>query len=65
MKILENENICWRYHHSTHVNQKSQSYDVWFLGYGERQKEFFVILGHCLPFLPTPPNHPKNQNFEK
>ena len=25
--------------------------------------EFFVILGHFLPF--DPPNNPKNQNFEK
>ena len=25
--------------------------------------EFFVILGHFLPFYPT--NNPKNQNFEK
>ena len=25
--------------------------------------EFFVILGHFLPFYPT--NDPKNQNFEK
>ena len=26
-------------------------------------REFFVILGHFLPF--DPPNNPKNQNFEK
>ena len=25
--------------------------------------EFFIILGHFLPFYP--PNKPKNQNFEK
>ena len=28
-----------------------------------RQTEFFVILGHFLPF--DPPNNLKNQNFEK
>ena len=28
-----------------------------------RWREFFVILGHFLPF--DPPNNPKNQNFEK
>ena len=43
--------------------QKSQSYDVWFLRHGVRQTEFFVILGHVLPFYPT--NNPQNQNFEK
>ena len=26
------------------------------------QQNFFVILGHFLPFYP---NNPKNQNFEK
>ena len=43
-------------HHFTHVCQKSQSYDVWFLRYGLRQT-CFVILGHFLPFYPT--NNPK------
>ena len=28
-----------------------------------QRTEFFVILGHFLPF--DPPNNPKNQNFEK
>ena len=28
-----------------------------------RQTEFFVVLGHFLPF--NPHNDPKNQNFEK
>ena len=62
IKILKNENICWRYHHFTHVYQKSQSYDVWFLRYRVRQAEFFVILGHFLPF--QPPDNPENQNFK-
>ena len=42
---------------------KWQSYNVWFLRYGARQTEFFLILEHFLPFYPT--NNPKNQNFEK
>ena len=46
-----------------HVYQKPQSYEVWLLRYGVRQTEFFVILGHFLPFYP--PNNPENQNFEK
>ena len=62
IKILKNEKNCLRYHHFTHVYQKSQSFDVQILKYGVRQAEFFVILGHFLPF--EPPN-PKNQNFEK
>ena len=49
---------------SLHMCTKSQSYDVWFLRYGARQTEFFVILNHYLPFY-CPPNDPKNQNFEK
>ena len=46
-----------------HVYQKWQSYHVHFLRYGKRQAEFFVFLGHFLPFYP--PNNTKNQNFEK
>ena len=51
IKILKNEKICWRYHHFTHVHQKSQSYDVWFLRYGQN---FLVILGHFLHFSLPP-----------
>ena len=46
---FEKWTICWSYHHSTHVYQKSQSCtvpDIW-----TRPGEFFVILGHFLPFL--------------
>ena len=75
-KFWKNEKNCWKYHHLTHtgvpkiirrchhfthVYQKSQSYDVWFLRYGLQQTGF-VILGHFLPFYPT--NNPK-KNFEK
>ena len=50
IKILKNEKICWRYHHFTHVYQKSQSYDVWFLRYGVRQTKIFVIWAIFCPF---------------
>ena len=53
---------CWIYHHFTQVYQKPQSYHKWFRRNGVRQTEFFVILGHFLPFPPT--NDPENQNFE-
>ena len=62
IKILKNEKICWRYHHFTHVYQKSQSYDVQFLRFRVRQAKFYVILGHFLPF--QPPDNPENQNFK-
>ena len=52
IKILKNEKICWRYHHFTHVYQKSQSYCVQLMRYGVKQAEFFVILDHFLPFYP-------------
>ena len=63
IKILKNEKICWRYHHFTHMHQKSQLYDVWFLRYGVRQTKCFVIMDHFLPFYY--PMDPENQNFEK
>ena len=62
IKILKNEKICWRYHHFTHVYQKPQSYDVWFLRFGVRQAEFFVILGHFLHF--QHPGNLENRNFK-
>ena len=64
IKILKNEKICWRYHNFTHVYQKSQSYGVWFLIYGVRLTNFFVILGHFLPFYPStyPPPYPPSLN---
>ena len=54
IKILKTEKIYWKYHHFTNVYQKSQSNDVQFLRYGVRQTEFFVILGHFLPFHHPP-----------
>ena len=64
IKILENEKICWRYHHFTHVHQKSQSYDVRFLRFGVKQTKNFVNLGHFLLFY-LPPNNLEYNNFEK
>ena len=46
-----------------HVCQKPQSYDVCFLRYGVQQTDFFVILGHFLPFYHT--IDPKNWNLGK
>ena len=63
IKVSKNEKNTWRYYHFTHVHHKWQSYDVWFLRYGARQTEFFVILDRFLPFYP--PNDPENKNFEK
>ena len=61
IKILKNEKICWRYHHFTHVHQKSQSHDVWFL----RQTKFFVILDHFLPFYLSPIMIPNIESSKK
>ena len=52
-----------RYYPITHVNNKWRSYDAWSLRYKAQQTEFFVILGHYLPF--DPPNNLKKQSFEK
>ena len=43
----------------------NESHDVWFLRYEMQQTEFLVILDHFLHPPPSPPNNPKNQNFEK
>ena len=62
-KFWKVEENTWRYYHLTHEHHKWQSYDVWFLRYGARRTESFVILGQFLPFYPT--NNPQNQSFEK
>ena len=41
----------------THVYPKSWSYHAWFLRFKVQRTEFFVILGHFLPF--DSPNNPK------
>ena len=63
IKIFKNEKICWRYHHFTDAYHKLQLYDVWFLRYGVRQTECFVIMDSFLPFYF--PIDPENQNFKK
>ena len=70
---LQNQNFniernTWRYHF-TYLHHKWQSYDVWFLRYGEEQTSFSVILD-CFFALFThravvPYGWPENQNFEK
>ena len=47
----------------THVYQKSQSYSVWLLRYKAQQTEFFINLGHFLPF--NPPNSQKIRILKK
>ena len=54
---------AWRYYHFTQVYHKWQSHDVWFLRYGARQRDFFVILDYFLPFYPT--NNPKKSKYLK
>ena len=45
--------------------KKSQSYDVWFLRYKVRHSEFFVILGHFLPFYHPHPISQKSKLKKK
>ena len=61
--LATGEKKAWRYYHFAIVYHKWQSYDDCFQRYGAQQTEFFVILGHFLPFYPT--NNLKNQNFEE
>ena len=63
IKFLKIEKSTWRYYQFTHVYQKWQWYDVWFLRYGAWQSNIFVILDSLFPFYP--PNYPKSQNFKK
>ena len=46
-----------------HLCTTNDDHDVWFPRYGVWQTEFFVILGHFLPYHTT--NNLKTQNFEK
>ena len=41
----------------------NENHDAWFLRYGARLTELFLILDNFLPFYP--PNNPENQTFEK
>ena len=62
--FLKNENY-WRYHHSTHVYQKSQSYDVWFLKYGVRQTDFCHFRSFSALSTPNRPGKSKFWEIEK
>ena len=49
-KFHNKEKIAWRYHHFTHVHQKSWSYVILFLRYGMSRMQLFFILGYLFPF---------------
>ena len=50
IKILNTEKIYWRYHHFTHVYQKSQSYEVQFLRYKWDRENFLSFWANFCPF---------------
>ena len=50
IKIFKKWKNFWRYYHFKHEYHKWKSYHVWFLRYGARQTEFFLISDHFLPF---------------
>ena len=56
---IKKKKNTWRYHHFTHV------YHKWHMIYGswDIKCNFFVILGHFLPFFP--PRSPKYENIKK
>ena len=47
--------------------KKSQSHDICFLTYGVQKTEFFLILGHFLPFYhpPSTSSQPRKSKFWK
>ena len=73
IRILKKWKKTLRCYHFIHVYHKWQSYDVWFLRYGARRTEFFVIWGNFYPFYLTLfcpftifcPNNLENQNFKR
>ena len=48
--FAKNEKRCWRYHPFTHVYQKPQSYEVWFLSYGVKPTKIFSFWAIFHPF---------------
>ena len=52
IKILKNEKNAWGYYHFAREYHKWWSYGIWFLRYGTKKTEFFVILDYFLPFYP-------------
>ena len=63
IKFLKKGKRPWRYYRFTHVYNKWQSNDLWFLRYGVQCREFFVIWEPLWHFYP--PNKLKNQTFDK
>ena len=43
-KFWKNEKNIWKYHHFTHMYQKSWTYNIWFLRYKAQQTKFFSSL---------------------
>ena len=52
IKILKQRKSILRFHHFTHVYQKSQSFDVCFLRYGIGQTYFLSFWAIFCPFTP-------------
>ena len=44
-------------------NHNDMIYSSWEMVWGRHNS--FVILGHFLPFTPSPPNDPEKENFQK
>ena len=63
MRILKKQKNFWQYHHSTHVHQKPQAYEVRFLRHGVRETKFCAILDQFLPFYAL--KNPEDLNFVK
>ena len=64
IKKKKKEKNTWRYHHFTHVYQKSWSYcytvpEIWCV------TDLIVIFHFGLFFAVLPPNSPQNRNFQK
>ena len=65
INILKKWKKPWRYYHFTHVyhtvNENHVMCGLWNMK--RNRQNFFVILGHFLPFYPA--DNPENQKFEK
>ena len=65
MKISRKWKNSWRYHHFTHVHQKSWSHVILLLRYGTWRRDIIVIFYFGLFFALLPPNLPKKWKFKK
>ena len=63
IKIFKNEKICWRYHHFTHLYQKSTI--IWYMVTETLSVIDRIFCHHGTFFALLPPMEPENQNFEK